>query len=185
LNKFNSAEEAIDWLKQGKILLHPTEGVWGIGCDAFNVTAVNKIIALKQRETSKSLIVLAPTIHYSLQYFQPLTETQINFLETIWPGHTTVIYKSTNLAPLHIKATNNTIAMRVSDHKPIKDLLAKFKSLMVSTSANISNQATPSSAAEALQIFPEPEVALFDFENGLAKKPSAIIDLKTMDYIRE
>ncbi|MGY8808215.1 MAG: Sua5/YciO/YrdC/YwlC family protein, partial [Gammaproteobacteria bacterium] len=43
MNKFNSAEEAIDWLKQGKILLHPTEGVWGIGCDAFNATAVNKI----------------------------------------------------------------------------------------------------------------------------------------------
>ena len=185
MNKFNSAEEAIDWLKQGKILLHPTEGVWGIGCDAFNVTAVNKIIALKQREISKSLIVLAPTTHDSLQYFQPLSETQINFLETIWPGHTTVIYESSNLAPLHIKALNNTIAMRVSGHKPIKDLLAKFKSLMVSTSANISNQATPSSAAEALQIFPEPEVALYDFDNGSAKKPSSIIDLKTMDYIRE
>jgi L-threonylcarbamoyladenylate synthase len=50
LNKFNFAEDAIDWLKQGKILLHPTEGVWGIGCDAFNASAVNKINALKQRE---------------------------------------------------------------------------------------------------------------------------------------
>ena len=185
MNKFNSAEEAIDWLKQGKILLHPTEGVWGIGCDAFNVTAVNKIIALKQRETSKSLIVLAPTTHDSLQYFQPLSETQINFLETIWPGHTTVIFESNSLVPSHIKASDNSIAMRVSNHKPIKELLAKFNSLMVSTSANISNQPTPTTAAEALEIFPEPDVALYDFKNGSANKPSAIIDLKTMDYLRE
>jgi len=185
LNKFNTAEAAIDWLTQGKILLHPTEGVWGIGCDAFNASAVNKINALKQREASKSLIILAPTIHDSLKYFQPLSETQINFLETIWPGHTTVIYESNNLVPFHIKALNNSIAMRVSDHKPIKELLAKYKSLMVSTSANISNQPTPITAAEALEIFPEPDVALYDFENGSANKPSAIIDLKTMDYIRE
>jgi L-threonylcarbamoyladenylate synthase len=185
LNKFNTAEEAINWLKQGKILLHPTEGVWGIGCDAFNAAAVNKINVLKQRESSKSLIVLAPTIHDSLRYFQPLSEIKINFIETIWPGHTTVIYESNSLVPFHIKALDNSIAMRVSDHKPIKELLVKFKSLMVSTSANISNQPIPITAAEAIEIFPEPDVALYDFGNGTAKKPSAIIDLKTMDYIRE
>ena len=185
MNKFNSAEEAIDWLNQGKILLHPTEGVWGIGCDAFNATAVNKINALKQREASKSLIILAPTIDDSLKYFQPLSKMQTNFLETIWPGHTTVIFESNSLVPSHIKASDNSIAMRVSDHQPIKELLAKFKSLMVSTSANVSNQPTPITAAEALKIFPEPDVALYDFENGLASKPSAIIDLKTMGYLRD
>ena len=104
MNKFNSAEGAIDWLKQGKILLHPTEGVWGIGCDAFNAAAVNKINALKQREASKSLIVLAPTIHASLKYLQPLSEIQTNFLETIWPGHTTVIFESNSLVPLSYKS---------------------------------------------------------------------------------
>ena len=185
MNKFNSPSEAVNWLKQGKILIHPTEGVWGIGCDAFNATAVNKINALKQREASKSLIVLAPTIHDSLKYFQPLSEMQTNFLETIWPGHTTVIYKSNSSAPFHIKALDNNIAVRVSDHKPIKELLVKFKSLMVSTSANISNQPTPITAAEALEIFTEPDIALYDFENGSANKPSAIIDLKTMGYLRE
>jgi L-threonylcarbamoyladenylate synthase len=185
LNKFNNPSEASDWLKQGKILIHPTEGVWGIGCDAFNVAAVHKINALKQREISKSLIVLAPTIDDSLKYFQPLSEKQIQFLETIWPGHTTVIYESNNLAPFYIKAINESIAVRVSDHKPIRDLLAKFKSLMVSTSANISNQPTPRTSAEAQKIFPDSDVALYDFENGSATKPSTIIDLKTMDYIRE
>ena len=184
MNKFNSPSEAVNWLKQGKILIHPTEGVWGIGCDAFNAAAVHKINALKQRETSKSLIVLAPTINDSLKYFQPLSETHTKFLETIWPGHTTVIYEANQLLPSHLKASNNTIAMRVSDHKPIKDLLSKLENLMVSTSANISNSPPPKTAAEAVEIFLHPDVALYAFENGSAKKPSAIIDLKTMDYIR-
>ena len=185
MNKFYDPNDAANWLKKGKILIHPTEGVWGIGCDAFNAAAVKKINSLKQREASKSLILLASSISDALRYYQPLSEQKIKFLEAVWPGHTTVIYNKNKLIPRYLNTANNTIALRVSNHKPIKDLLAKFKSLMVSTSANISNQATPSSAAEALQIFPEPEVALFDFENGLAKKPSAIIDLKTMDYIRE
>ena len=185
MNTFNEPEEAVKWLECGKILLHPTEGIWGIGCDAFNLNAVQKINHLKQRESSKNFIILAPTISHALQYFKPLIHSQIDFIDDVWPGHTTVIYESNNLLPTHLKSIDNSIAMRVSNHKPIKELLAKFNSLMVSTSANISNQPTPITAAEALEIFPEPDVALYDFENGSANKPSAIIDLKTMDYIRE
>ena len=185
MKEFSSPAEASNWLKKGKILIHPTEGVWGLGCDALNINACNKISLLKQRPGNKNFILLAPSISFALDHSVEIKASQIEFLESVWPGHVTVILQANNLVSSAIKAINNTIAMRVSGHKPIKDLLAKFKSLMVSTSANISNQATPSSAAEALQIFPEPEVALYDFENGSAKKPSSIIDLKTMDYIRE
>ena len=140
---------------------------------------------MNQRESSKNFIILAPTISHALQYFKPLINSQIDFINDVWPGHTTVIYESNYLLPRHLKSIDNSIAMRVSNHKPIKNLLSKFNSLMVSTSANISNVPTSTNPAEALEIFPESDVALYDFENGSANKPSAIIDLKTMDYIRE
>ena len=54
--KFDNPEDATNWLVQGKILIHPTEGVWGIGCDAFNQSAVKKINFLKRRQASKSLL---------------------------------------------------------------------------------------------------------------------------------
>ena len=58
LNKIFNPEDASEWLKQGKILIHPTEGVWGIGCDAFNQSAVEKVNILKQRDSSKSFILI-------------------------------------------------------------------------------------------------------------------------------
>jgi len=185
LNTFNEPEEAVKWLECGKILLHPTEGIWGIGCDAFNLNAVQKINHLKQRESSKNFIILAPTISHALQYFKPLIHSQIDFIDDVWPGHTTVIYESNNLLPTHLKSIDNSIAMRVSNHKPIKNLLSKFNSLMVSTSANISNVPTSTNLDEVLAIFQDHDVALYNFDNGSAIKPSSIIDLKTMDYIRE
>ena len=185
MKEFSSPVKASNWLKEGKILIHPTEGVWGLGCDAFNLNSVRKINQLKQRESSKNFIVLAPTVKHALQYFQPLTDSQINFIDCAWPGHTTVIYESNNLLPTHLKAIDNTIAMRVSDHKHIKSLLSSFNNLMVSTSANRSNSLTSTSLKKVLEIFQDDDVALYDFDNGSARKPSSIIDLKTMEYIRE
>ena len=103
LNTFNEPAEAVRWLESGKILIHPTEGIWGIGCDAFNLNAVQRINELKQREASKNFIILAPTISRALQYFKPLLNPQIDFINNVWPGHTTVIYESNNLLPKYLK----------------------------------------------------------------------------------
>ena len=84
-----------------------------------------------------------------------------------------------------LKATDNTIALRVSNHLPIINLLNSFNGLMVSTSANISNFPTSDSLDEVKKIFDDPGVAVYAHDNGDALKPSSIIDLKTMEYIRE
>ena len=84
-----------------------------------------------------------------------------------------------------LKASDNTIGLRVSNHLPIVNLLNSFNNLMVSTSANISNFPTPSLLAEVKEIFKDSDVAVYAHDNGDAVRPSAIIDLKTMEYIRE
>tara|TARA_B100001113_G_scaffold244988_1_gene201584 strand:- start:1156 stop:1713 length:558 start_codon:yes stop_codon:yes gene_type:complete len=185
LNKILNPEDATKWLNQGKILIHPTEGVWGIGCDAFNPSAVEKINILKQRDSFKNFILLASSMKKALQYFQPLSVQQNKFVKKVWPGHTTIIFNSNDNVPCHLKAYDSTIAVRVSNHKPIVNLLSLFKNLMVSTSANISNLPTPKKLEDIAKIFPDPDVAFYYFENGESKKPSSIIDLNTMDYIRE
>ena len=185
MNKIFNPQDAAEWLNQGKILIHPTEGVWGIGCDAFNQLAVEKVNILKQRDTSKSFILLAPSTQKALQYFQPLSAQQNEFVKNYWPGHTTIIFGSNEKIPTYLKAANNTIAMRVSNHKPIINLLSFFNNLMVSTSANISNLPIPQKLEDIAEIFTDPDVAFYYFENGKLKKPSSIIDLNTMEYIRE
>ena len=111
--------------------------------------------------------------------------SQIEFLETVWPGHVTVIMQANDSLSLSINVIDNNIALRVSDYLPIKNLLNSFNGLMVSTSANISNFPTPNSLDEVKKIFDDPGVAVYAHDNGDALKPSSIIDLKTMEYIRE
>ena len=129
--------------------------------------------------------MLAPSTQKALQYFQPLSEQQNEFVSKNWPGHTTIIYGSTDKVPNYLKAVDNTIAMRVSNHKPIINLLSLFDNLMVSTSANISNLPILKKLEDIAEIFSDPDVAFYYFENGKSKKPSSIIDLNSMEYIRE
>jgi len=185
LKEFSSPTDASHWLKEGKILIHPTEGVWGLGCDASNINACNKISLLKKRSENKNFILLAPSISFALDFSAALEESQIEFLESVWPGHVTVIMQANDSLSLSIKAIDNTIAIRVSNHLPIKNLLNIFNGLMVSTSANISNFPTLNSLDEVKKIFDDPDVAVYAHDNGDALKPSSIIDLKTMEYIRE
>ena len=185
MKEFSCPVEASNWLKEGKILIHPTEGVWGLGCDALNINACKKISLLKQRPGNKNFILLAPSISFALDHSVEIKASQIEFLESVWPGHVTVILQANNLISSAIKAIDNTIAIRVSDHLPIINLLNSFNGLMVSTSANISNFPTSNSLDEVKKIFDDPDVAVYAHDNGDALKPSSIIDLKTMEYIRE
>lgn len=185
MKEFSSPADASNWLKEGKILIHPTEGVWGLGCDASNINACKKISLLKKRSDNKNFILLAPSISFALDSSAELGESQIEFLKSIWPGHVTVIMQANDSLSISIKTIDNTIAIRVSNHLPIIKLLNIFNGLMVSTSANISNFPTLNSLDEVKKIFDDPDVAVYAHDNGDALKPSSIIDLKTMEYIRE
>jgi len=185
LKELSSPVDASNWLKEGKILIHPTEGVWGLGCDASNISACKKISLLKKRSDNKNFILLAPSISFALDSSAELEAPQIEFLESIWPGHVTVILQANDSLSISKKAIDNTIAIRVSNHLPIKNLLYEFNGLMVSTSANISNFPTPDSLDELKKTFDDSDVAVYAHDNGDALKPSSIIDLRTMEYIRE
>ena len=185
MKEFSSPAEASNWLKEGKILIHPTEGVWGLGCDALNINACNKISLLKQRPGNKNFILLAPSISFALDHSVEIKASQIEFLESVWPGHVTVILQENNLVSSAIKAIDNTIAIRVSNHLPITKLLNSFNGLMVSTSANISNLPTPNSIDDIKKIFNDSDVAVYAHDNGDASRPSSIVDLNSMEYIRE
>ena len=185
MKEFSCPAEAANWLKKGKILIHPTEGIWGMGCDALNASACKKINFLKHRDQEKKFILLSPSIQIALEFFQPLTHDQASFLNKIWPGHTTVIHYAKKNVVKHLKASDNTIAIRVCAHIQVLNLLNELSSLMVSTSANISNSPTPTSLVDIYQSFKDPDVAVYAHTNGLEKKPSAIVRLESMEYIRE
>jgi L-threonylcarbamoyladenylate synthase len=134
-------------LQQEKVILYPTDTVWGIGCDATNFEAVTKIYSIKQREESKSLIILVDSFKMLSEYVVSIPDKAKEELEKS-TRPTTIIYRN----PIHLSAnciaTDNTIAIRIVQDEFCKQLIKEFGKPIVSTSANISGDATPKSFSE-------------------------------------
>ena len=134
-------ETACALLKSGKVISYPTEAVWGLGCDPYNEMAVNRLLALKNREVSKGLILVAANLDQISSLIEPLDEDQKTILKRSWPGPTTwLIPDRHDCYPSWIKGQHDSVAIRVSDHKLVRDLCLKFGGLIVSTSANVAGE---------------------------------------------
>ena len=175
----------MEWIKSGKILVHPTEGIWGLGCDAFNEDAVNKIFKIKRRSKNKSFILLSESLDFLKKYIQDLNIKDVKFLENFWPGPVTFLIKYNQNLPKHLHTENEKIAVRVSNHLPIKHLLKQFSGLMVSTSSNLSGDGIIQDPIKILEFFESNDLAYYDEQLGQTKKPSKIIDLESKSVIRE
>ena len=177
--------ESIDWLNDGKILVHPTEGVWGLGCNALDQKAFKKIYLLKKRDSQKSFILLASSYEAIKKYIIKLTDDDIYFLRKSWPGPVTLLIKFNNDLPSHLKNHTGKIAIRVSNHLPLKSLFKGFEGLMVSTSANVSGDEIINDPIEIINAFDDIDVAYYNESLGTNKKPSTIIDLASRKIIRK
>ena len=177
--------ESIDWLNDGKILVHPTEGVWGLGCNALDQKAFKKIYLLKKRDSQKSFILLASSYEAIKKYIIKLTDDDISFLRKSWPRPVTLLIKFNNDLPSHLKNHTGKIAIRVSNHLPLKSLFKGFEGLMVSTSANVSGEEIINDPIEIINAFDDIDVAYYNESLGTNKKPSTIIDLASRKIIRK
>ena len=104
--------KAEEILKQGGIILYPTDTIWGIGCDASNPEAVAKIYALKKREESKSMIVLVNGDRMLYQIFNEIPEPAWQIMDLSEKPTTLVLDQPKNVAP-NLIATDNTLAVRL------------------------------------------------------------------------
>ncbi|MFP5436808.1 MAG: L-threonylcarbamoyladenylate synthase [Bacteroidia bacterium] len=138
---------AYEAIKAGGIILYPTDTVWGIGCDATNPEAIKKIYALKQREESKSMIVLVNGDRMMWNVFKDIPETAWQILDMSDKPTTLVLDNPKNVAP-NIIAPDNTLGARLVKEPFCYRLIERMKRPLVSTSANISGLPTPTKFKE-------------------------------------
>ena len=134
-------------LAKGNTILYPTDTVWGLGCDATNKNAVEKIFKIKQRSESKSLIVLVDSWEMLLNYVDVIPE-KVNCILTGSSKPTTVIYSNPKGLAENVIANDNTVAIRIVNDGFAHELIQKFGRPIVSTSANISGESNPKSFEE-------------------------------------
>ena len=179
--------QAVNVLHQGGVIAYPTEAVYGLGCDPKNLSAVKKILDLKQRKKEKGLILIASSFEQLKRYIKPLEKTIENKLLDSWQEPRAAI---TWLVPvdkdisIYLKGQFDTLAVRVSHHPVVKELCDKFEGAIISTSANIATQEAARTAEDVKQIFTDKIDFILDGETDVNSQPSEIRDALTDKIIR-
>lgn len=132
-------KRAIETLRNGGVILYPTDTVWGIGCDATNPEAVKKVYEIKHRDDSKALICLVDSDARLQRYVRNVPDVAWDIFELATKPTTIILDDAVNLAP-NLIAEDGTIAMRITQEPFSKELCFRFQKPLVSTSANISGE---------------------------------------------
>ena len=176
-------QNALKVLKDGGLILYPTDTVWGIGCDASNAEAVNKIFKLKQREDSRALICLVADDRMLKKYVKQIPEAAFTLFD-IHEEPITIIYDEPQNLATNLIASDNTIAIRIPDDDFCFQLLRRFNGAIVSTSANISGKSTPKSFKEiAPEILKGVDYVVDLYHNKRNESPSSIIKLNNSGVV--
>jgi L-threonylcarbamoyladenylate synthase len=132
-------KNAIECMKNGGVILYPTDTVWGIGCDATNKEAVAKVYAIKHRDDSKALICLIDSDNRMQKYFRNIPNVAWELIDAAIKPTTIILDDAVNIAE-NLVAEDGSLAMRITQEAFSKELCYKFQKPVVSTSANVSGE---------------------------------------------
>ena len=174
---------AIKVIKNGGVVICPTETVYGLIADTTNEKAVEKVFRIKKRSKTKAIAVFIRDIK-KVKELAFVDDKQESFLKKVWPGKVTVILKRKPNCGLSKKifANKKVIGLRISSSKLINELVKKINKPLTTTSANISGKPASIKIKEVLEQFENQKVKpdlIIDAGNLSKNKPSKLVDLTT------
>ena len=172
----NNVAAAAETLRNGGIILYPTDTVWGLGCDATNEEAVARIYALKQSENKTSMLVLCADADMIVRYVDKAPAIAFEVMEMSTKPLTAILPGARGVAA-NLIPDEGTLGVRIPDNEFCSRLLRKFGRPIVSTSANISGEATPKTLAETAEVIIKGADYVVDprCEGKATHRPSSII----------
>jgi L-threonylcarbamoyladenylate synthase len=182
-------KKALEVLKNGGIILYPTDTIWGIGCDATNEKAVERIYKIKKRNDSKSMLVLMENPALLERYVLEVPEIAWDLVE-IATTPLTVIYPGAKNLAKNLIAEDGSIGIRFTKEAFTTQLLQRFRRPLVSTSANISGEKSPAFFAEISEKIKNQVDYIVEYRQNdtTPSQPSSIIKLGVggqIDIIRK
>ena len=140
-------KKTVEVLRAGGVILYPTDTIWGIGCDATNPAAVNRIYEIKQRQDAKSMLVLMENPNLLNSYISEVPEIAWELID-VADTPLTIIYPGAKNLASNLLAKDGSIGIRITNEAFTQQLIQRFRKPVVSTSANISGQKSPQNFAE-------------------------------------
>lgn len=189
MNPREIIDEAVKVLRDGGVILYPTDTVWGIGCDATNEKAVAKVFEIKRRSEAKSLVLLACDLDMVARYIREIPSIAIDLVE-VNDAPMTIIYPGAQYLAPNAVAEDGSVGIRIplvpEDEAGTlrgadftRELVRRLRKPLVSTSANISGEPTPGNFSEISQeiVSAMDYVVLRSVDSGSTGRPSQIIKL--------
>ena len=172
-------KKAVEVILSGGIILYPTDTIWGIGCDATNREAVQKIYDIKQRDDSKSMLVLVNGISMLEEYLENIPLQALNIIKQS-EKPTTIIYPGARNLADNLVAPDGSIGIRITSDLFCRKLIAITGKPIVSTSANISGEQSPAAFHKIKTLIREQidYVVNWRQDETAPSAPSAIIKLE-------
>ncbi|MFS8138093.1 MAG: Sua5/YciO/YrdC/YwlC family protein [Thermomonas sp.] len=178
--------DAVAALQRSGVIAYPTEAVWGLGCDPLDEAAVMRLLALKEREVDKGLILIAADEMQLARFIDmsALSDAQRLAVRASWPGPHTWIVPASGNAPAWITGSHAGIAVRVSAHPTVIALCKAYGGALVSTSANRAGQPAVSTRDALDPVIVAGVDAVTIGKTGELERPTAIRDARSGDTLR-
>ncbi len=168
---------AADALRRGEIIVLPTDTIYGVAAMAFNPDAVEKIYAAKNRPPHKAMPVFVASLAEMPRVCREIPTAAQPALQALLPGALTVILPAHPALPGIVTNFGNTVAVRIPNHPVVLALLAQVGEPLAVTSANLSDQPTPPTAAGVVQQLGDRVSLVLDDGPSPRNEPSTILDL--------
>jgi len=163
-------------IEQGGLIIYPTDTVYGLGADPFNIRAVERVFQVKRR-SKKPLPILASSISNVLRICE-LNETATKLVRNFWPGALTIVVKKKEgILPNIVTAGMDSVGIRIPKHEVALKIIDACGGLLIGTSANISGHKPPRTAEEAIAELGDLVDLVIDSGSAPLGKPSTVINL--------
>ncbi len=180
----DSLNNAVTALRHSGVIAYPTEAVWGLGCDPDNTAALTRLLALKQRDPAKGMILVAAGLEQLLPWLDGLATDQRQRLEQPCETPTTWLVPDNGRAHRLVRGDHQQVALRISRHPLVAQLCQAFGGPLVSTSANRAGEPAAMSLAQLHASFGESLDAVLGGALGGYERPSTIRDLLSGRVLR-
>lgn len=177
-------DNAVSHMQEGGIVAVPTESVYGFSCDPSNINSIKRLIKLKKRSLDKGFILIAVNFRQLDEYIYPLNDSlkqKINVTENV----TWVVPAKPNISNLITGKFHNTVAIRITRHTVLKELLKRFGKALISTSANISGQLPTKDMQVIKNTFSHEDIFILKGNMGSLLQPTKMYDAINNTILRK
>lgn len=171
-------KKACEVMQAGGIILYPTDTIWGIGCDATNEEAVQRVYELKKRADNKAMLVLLDSSAKLNMYVNDIPDIAWDLIE-VADKPLTIIYSNAKNLAKSLLGSDGSVGIRISNEDFSRSLCERFRKPLVSTSANVSGDPSPANFSEVSEVIKNGVDYIVSYrQNDMSKaQPSNILKL--------